>query len=314
MDKPTYQEFLKNLKDSLNGRADASMAPYAHVVYETVQGPRPYDLMKICSATIGPDDPVVIIRATIHGDEPGGSYTLMNHVGEIFDYAHARGVRLIIYPMDNPSGYEAGTRYNIENDTGDGGNNDGLRYELNDGTIVGGLGRDDTFKRWIWASEEPYRSRLTKETLALHDELKTLPLAQVRAIIDIHQDNYLTAPGTYFYAYGDTSRYHGIVTEIEKLATVFKNENIDSGYLAVPGSATVIESGVEVQDTFDTETDALGCIVRHDGSITDLFDRLGTPHAITIETTTQLPQDIVDQVNLAWIHGIIDLVHQGPLA
>jgi hypothetical protein len=55
-------------------------------------------------------------------------------------------------------------------------------------------------------------------------------------------------------------------------------------------------------------SDARGFIVRHDGSLTDLFWRLGTRHCICVETTGATPLDLSKKVNLTWIFGIADIL------
>ncbi len=53
--------------------------------------------------------------------------------------------------------------------------------------------------------------------------------------------------------------------------------------------------------------DAEGFIECHDGSITDHFHRAGVPFTAAIETTTDTPWALADEINLLWARGFIDL-------
>ncbi len=305
-----YQDYIQRLRQEVEGRSDATLTPYATVAYKKGTELVSYDLFKIASKDIEPKDSVLLIRACIHGNEPAGALTIGRYISEMFTYAHERGVKLIVYPLDNPSGFEHQTRYNFEDDSGACGNNDFLRYTLANGEVVDDLGTGNNFASWHWSSAPEFSIVLPKETAALHAELKHIPLEQVRGVIDFHQDNYIMYPGAYWYGFPDTKRYENIVEEIEKTVRVFKNEHIDSGFLNGP-SYTADKAGPDgtsVPDAFDPVTDERGFIERHDGTLPDLFYRLGAQHCITVETTTSLSEEAVDRVNMAWVRGVVDLL------
>lgn len=305
---PSYQEFLGNIRTTLR-RTDVVIEKVGELHYHTLSGEKIYDYIKISSTPIAPTDKILLIRAGIHGDETAGVLTLMKHIGAIFDYAHARGVKLIIFPLDNPSGFEAGTRYNIEGDRGDAGNNDFVRYILADGTVVDDLGSKNEFKEWKWSSDPMFNIQLPKETVMLHNELKKLPLGQIAAVLDLHADNFVAAPYAYHYAYGDLTRYHEIATKIKEIVPVLVNAYINSGYINGPDFVPeIIRAGQVVLDDPDLKSDADGFIVRYEGSLPDLMQRLGAAHAVTVETTGAVAEDVADQVNLLWIFGLIDLI------
>ncbi|MEK7084281.1 MAG: succinylglutamate desuccinylase/aspartoacylase family protein [Patescibacteria group bacterium] len=305
---PAYSEFISSIEQQISRKSDVVLFRCGALRYEAAGEAKTYDFVKIQSHPIADADPILLIRAGIHGDEIAGPLTIMNHVGEIIDYAHARGVKLVIFPLDNPSGFERNMRYNMEGDFGNGGNNDFIRYELENGDIVDDLGTGNAFKCWHWASDLPIGNTLPKETAMLHAELKKLPLSRVKAVIDLHQDNYIRFPGAYHYAYGDVSAYRKIVEDIRTIVPVFINEHIDSGYLNGPSYRPEQPQGdTIVVDPFDPVTDDLGFIIRHDCTLPDLFWRLGTKHCITVETTAVTPPEISDAVNMVWIRGLIDL-------
>ena len=275
-----------------------------------------YDFLKISSKDITPQDPVLLIRAGIHGNERAGPLTIEQYGNEIFDYAHKQGVKVILYPLGNPSGFSAGLRYNIDNDNGgNDGNNDFLRYELEDGSIKGDI-RDGKipFKRFLWSSDPSLGIHLPLETELMHKLLKEDPLHQVKGSIDLHQDHLTpnASPVAYQYALGNIHEYKPIIEEILKICPVYKNQLISAGYQTqIDGNGNVISTPLESETEVIDED---GSIVRYDGSITDLFYRLGTPYNVAVETTGATPIDIACKVNLLWIQGFIDLIQKHSAA
>ena len=244
---------------------------------------------KIRSKKIEPKDKVVLIRAGIHGDEIAGPATVLKYINQIIDYAHSREIKIIIYPLGNPSGYQLNTRYNID---GEKNNNDFVRYELPDGSFTDDLKEDDKFKKWYWSSDKKLGLKLPRETSLMHRIIKKDPLKQIVGAIDLHQD-YITPdakPTAYQYPFGDLKNYETIISKISKIIPLLKNTEISAG----EPSATI--------------SDEDGSIVRHDGVLADLFCQLGAKYAITVETTGVTPIKKAHQVNLIWIYGIIDLV------
>jgi predicted deacylase len=223
----------------------------------------------------------VLITAGFHGDEKAGPLTLLEHVAEIVDYAAARGVGLLVYPCVNPSGFEAHTRYNI---SGERPNNDFLRYEIAPGVWRGELRDGEQFSRIV-----PAVDGLPKETAALARELDRAPLPA--ASLDLHQDNFIHGSLFYAYVFGDLANYRPLLARAGSLVPVLRSSIVDSGY--EPGS--------------DVRADAEGFIICPDGSITDKFHRAGVPYVAAIETTTETPGPLSDEINLIWIRGFIDL-------
>ena len=69
--------------------------------------------------------------------------------------------------------------------------------------------------------------------------------------------------------------------------------------------SSLVDSGHEPGS--DVHADAEGFIECHDGSITDHFHRAGVPYTAAIETTTETPAALADEINLIWMRGFIDL-------
>lgn len=278
-----------------------------------------YDFLKITSKDIKPNDPVLLIRAGIHGDEISGPVAIERHGNEIFNYAHDNGVKVILYPLGNPSGFHAGLRYNIDNDVGwnphakEGdkktGNNAFIHYELKDGTIKDDI-RDGKvpFKRFLWSSDPILGIRLPIETQLMHKLLKEDPLSQVKGSIDFHQDLITpnAPPAAYQYVLGNLEAYKPITEKVSKICLLYRNKLMDSGY-----KVKIDENGNVIGNIPEPEpTDEDGSIVRHDGSITDLFYRLGTPYNVVPETMGATPLDVACQVNLLWTKGFVDLIQK----
>ena len=258
-----------------NASVPAPAAAFRYGV--VVEGGREFDLIGLRLA--GPR--TVLVTAGFHGDEKAGPLTLLEHAAEIVDYAAARGVGLCIYPCINPSGFEAHTRYNI---SGERPNNDFLRYEIAPGLWRGELRDGEGFSQIVPAVEG-----LPKETAALSRELDRAPLPA--ASLDLHQDNFIHGSLFYAYVFGDLASYRPLMARAGSLVPVLRSSIVDSGY--EPGS--------------DVRADAEGFIICPDGSITDKFHRAGVPYVAAIETTTETPSALSDEINLIWIRGFIDL-------
>ncbi len=282
--------FDDKLLDSLRCRQDLLITQH-NLAHET----KNYQFLKIVSKNIRPQDKVVLISAGMHGDEIAGPLTILEHINLIIDYIHANNLSVIIYPNINPYGFEHCKRYEISSNR-EGVYNDPnnfIRYILHDGTFSDGLKDKNVFKEWLWSSDEDLDLTLPDETLLMHQLLKKDPLHQVVAAIDLHQD-YLTPnapPAAYQYIYGDSIVYSKIYSEIERRIPILRNSYIDAGY---------INGGLL--------SDAYGSLVRYDGSLSDLMQRLGAQYVVTVETTGTTPLETANEINLAWIIGIVDLI------
>ncbi|MGB5424858.1 MAG: succinylglutamate desuccinylase/aspartoacylase family protein [Desulfobacterales bacterium] len=250
-----------------------------------------YDFFRIASRDIKQNDKILLIRAGIHGDEAAGPLTIIQYFNRIFDYAHKRGVKLIIYPLGNPAGYDIKQRYNTDYSEGSGANNDFVLYELENGKLLDDIGRGAKFKRWYWSSDRRLNHELPTETVLMHEFLKRDPLESIVASLDLHQDSIspINRAATYHYAFGDLSVYGRIVEAINKTVPVIAHKMISAG------------------QSRGMRTNKEGFIVRHDGTLGDLLYRLGVKYSVTPETTGKTPLDRACLVNWLWIKGLIDL-------
>jgi hypothetical protein len=255
----------------------APAAPFSYG--SVVEDGRSFPLVGLCS----PGARTVLVSAGFHGDEKAGPLTLLEHAPELVAYAAARDVGLRLYPCINPSGFEAHTRYNL---TGERPNNDFLRYETEPGVWRGELRDGQAFTRVAPATAG---DGMPKETAALARELDREP--PPLAALDLHQDNFIHGALFYAYVFGDRTGYRPLVARSGALVPILRSSIVDSGH--EPGS--------------DVRADEEGLIICHDGSITDRFHRAGVPYTAAIETTTETPAALADEINLIWIKGFIDL-------
>ncbi|HEX6246311.1 MAG TPA: hypothetical protein VFZ64_00450 [Nocardioidaceae bacterium] len=265
-----------------------------------------WDLLRIASKDIGPDDPVVVVRATIHGDEIAGALTVLNYLDELVAHAHARGVKLVVYPLGNPSGFDLRVRYNADHHMGE-GNNDFLRYVMEDGSVRGDLPVGVPFARWLWADDPDLGLDLPVETRLMLELVRKDPLQQVVAAFDLHQD-YVTeglGPCTYQYAFGDLDRYTEIVRRVHEVVPPLADVDVSAGF-----GEQIDEHGHLLPHEGETamRSDDLGFIVRHDGTFSDFYQRMGVPHSIATETSGATPMADACLVNWIWLTGVIDLV------
>jgi predicted deacylase len=250
-----------------------------------------YDFYRIASRGIKLSDKLMLIRAGIHGDEVSGPLTILQYFNRIFDIAHHRGIKLIIYPLGNPAGFEAKTRYSGDNGREPSANNDFVRYEVEKGILKDDIRSGARFKRWYWSSDRRLNQELPPETGLMHALLKQEPLESIVAALDLHQD-YITPikrAAAYHYAFGDLPVYSRIVEAVDKIVPVAANRVISAGQ----------KSGMR--------TNRQGFIVRHDGTLGDLMHRLGVSHSVTPETSGKTPLEAACRVNWTWIKGLINL-------
>ena len=250
-----------------------------------------FDFFRIASRGIRQCDRVLLIRAGVHGDETAGPLTVVQYFNRMFDYAHRRDVKLIVYPLGNPAGYHTRQRYSGDVGLGAVANNDFLRYELESGDLVDDIGRGAGFKRWHWSSDRRLNIELPAETALMHALLKRDPLESVVAALDLHQDTIspIDRPAAYHYAFGDLSVYEGVVETVGKTVPVLANKMIGAG-----------QAGA-------MKTNGQGFIVRHDGTLGDLLHRLGVRYTVTPETTAKTPLNQACRVNWLWIKAMVDL-------
>jgi predicted deacylase len=246
-----------------------------HEYGRVLEGGKAYPLLRL---TV-PGERWLVITSGFHGEEPAGPLTLLEHLRDIAAYARERRVGLRVYPCINPSGFEAGTRYNA---SGEKPNNDFLRYELEPGGVwKGELHGGERVLRHVLYDGGPKETRAVREDIARHPA--------PAAALDIHQDNYLGGICTYAYTFGDKAAYRPLMRAAAAHARVMAHERVDEHNVA----------------------DADGLVEFHDGSVTDYFMREGVPYTAALETTTATPLAACPAVNLVWIRGFIDLAARG---
>ena len=298
--RATSSTLLSRIEDAVARRGDLVLTR-RELVYRAGRWP----LVRVASRALDEAAGVVLVLAGLHGDEIAGPLTVAQELERLAERAHGHGLGLLVYPLANPSGFDAGTRYNVDRDRGSAGNGDFLRYLLPDGTVVDEVEAGPAPRRWRWSSE--LGVPLPVETRALHDLLRHDPLARVVAALDLHQD-LLTegvGPAAYAYAFGDRSAYHAIVADVGALVPLLARRAIGAGF-----GVEIDEAGHARQPAPATNapvSDAHAFIERHDGSLTDLMFRLGVRYSVAVETTGATPLEVACAVNRRWLEGMIEL-------
>jgi hypothetical protein len=304
------QEFHALLRERVRARSDVvcSTHPLAHRAGT-------WELLRIASTGLAPEemraeDRVVVVRATIHGDEVAGALTILNYFDALVDYAHERDLKLILYPLGNPSGFDRGLRYNADHHMGE-GNNDFLRYLMADGSIEGDLGPGRPFESWRMADDPSLGIDLPAESRLMLELVRQDPLDQVVAAFDLHQDYVTDLPScAYHYAFGDLGRYAPVVARVAEVVPLLAGFDMAGGFgeqIDADGTVLPHPEGQAMR------SDDHGFIVRHDASFSDFFDRLGVGHSIATETSGATPMDQACLVNWIWLTGVMDLLsREGP--
>jgi predicted deacylase len=266
-----YAEWLEQIDE------EADLAGLERSVYGIVEGARgAYPLVRYRTRSAAPGERRLLVTAGFHGDERAGPETLAAPALLFAQRmsASSRGVALDVFPCVNPTGFEAGTRYNRR---GERPNNDCLRYEMPDGSLAGELPSPGTpFRAWRPRDGGP------EETRALVAALMESPAHD--AALDLHEDPSVAGAGTYAYILGPR----------EPLRVVQRAAGIA---LPVLRDAAV----------YGARTDADGLIEAHDGSVTDLAFRRGARVAVCVETTTDSPAPQSRLVQVLWLGAMIGL-------
>lgn len=267
-----------------------------------------WELLRIASKGLDPGDlrgteRVVVVRGTIHGDEVAGALTVLNYLDELVEAAHERDLRLIVYPLGNPSGFDRGLRYNADHHMGE-GNNDFLRYRMPDGSLEGDLGPGRPFDSWVMADHPALGVDLPAESRLMLELVRQDPLPQVVGALDLHQDHLSGLPPcAYHYAFGDLERYADVTRRITEVVPLLTGYDVSGGF------GEQIDADGQVVPRAEGEgmrTDERGFIVRHDGSFSDFYHRLGAAHSIAPETSGATPMEQACLVNWIWLTGVLD--------
>ena len=269
----TWDQFEKAFRTHAN-------VAQVETVDEVYEAGRAFPLLRVST----PGERRLLVTAGFHGDEVAGPLTLLHHLPELVSCAQQRNVALSIYPCINPSGFDIRTRYNA---SGASPNNDFVRYHTRHGDDwrwVDALSPGQAFETWRPFTEGP------SETRVMAKQLASLPTPH--AMLDIHQDPWLTRQACYAYVFGDRSGYRPLLNRSRQVLPVAANEEVDTGLWS----------------------DEEGLIELHDGSITDLFWRRGTPFVATLETSTMAPLPLCHAVNMIWLRGFVDLAAEGTNA
>ncbi len=226
----------------------------------------------------------LLITTGFHGEEFNGPISLLGIFDEAAAFAKTMRVRMVVYICVNPSGFDLHKRYNASNEFF---NNDFMRYVIKGGKFVGTLKKfDEPFVSTTLVSSP------AKEVRLLQKDTRQYIFPVPAAVLDIHQD-HLKAGNLYAYILDRRPTYLKIMNKLKKITEIARN---------VP--AMNFENGRKVHYRIDND----GFIFLHDGTLTDMFYRLGSKFVVCAETNTTLPVKQVCQINLIWIKELIKLI------
>ncbi len=229
----------------------------------------------------------LLITSGFHGEEFNGPISLLKILPRLARRARDRGVNLLVYPCVNPSGFDARQRYNI---SGEEQNNDFLRYEVKKGVWAGTLKKGEKFLRYKLVASPAREARLLRADLR---RAGLLGRQKPSAVLDIHQDDDLERGDFYAYIFDQPEIYEKIMRRLDKFAGRARDV-----------TALNFEGHRKVRYMIDKN----GFIFLHDGTLTDMFYRLGVPFVAAVETNQRLPFAQVVKINRLWAEALLDLV------
>lgn len=252
------------------------------ISYGLVKEKKIYRLYKI--VVDGNSKKTLIITSGFHGEEYNGPISLLQIIDKVIDHAKSKKINLIIYPCINPSGFDLRQRYNASNEIP---NNDFLRYEIKKGIWTSIIRPKQEFLKYkfIWSK--------AKEVKQFQKDLKKWGKVPV-GILDIHQDDELSKCDFYSYIFDKKNIYRKIMAKLDCIAARCRNVKL----------LMVNEKGIEFNDTIDSE----GFIMTHDGTVTDMFYRLGSSFSVVSETNVRMPLRKVSAINKIWAEDLINLI------
>lgn len=237
--------------------------------YPLKYGERIYQLMVLESEKLERFEKILFLRAGIHGTEPEGPEFLKTNLQKIVNYVHQRKIGLIIIPVGNPSGLEAGTEYNV---LGQKENNchvktKRINYPVPEETKL----MDWLLVQWLKKENRP-----------------------IRGVIDFHSETDPVSPpskeGTYCYVNKKDKKFLAIIKKIAQFAPVLKNTEVVNF-----GSAKAV-------------TDENGLVVFADGSLTDYLSSQGVDRCLVPEVMAGMNMKQVSKIYWTWLAGVVEIL------
>lgn len=305
----TAEAYYATLLRGLKGRADIRLTWYT--LRYGKHGRRRYRFLRIASADIDRNDNILLITTGMHGDEATGPLFVLRRINWILNTAHEAGVKVIIYPLINPSGFELGTHYNLLGDAKlQRGNNDFLVFRNRKGDIAYDLGTRDTAALVLKfrSSDRRLRLRLPPEARLMHRLLENdfwNHHKQIIGALDLHEGKdedelALKEPaGAFHYAFVKHA-FAGIARNVARAGIpVLRNRSVSDGFERSSDGYALVRV---------MKTDNDGCIRYYDGSLTEYLWRLKVPYAACVDTTNGLFRRRIMELYGLWVRGMIALI------
>jgi hypothetical protein len=235
----------------------------------------------------GQRDRNILVMTGVHGEEQVGPLTVLSNFDKIVDIAARAGIGITIYPCFSPTGWGVGERDNIRNSA----TNNVIEYLSKEtGKFTKETHRDNYTD--VRMSEDA-----AKEAQDFYEDVMNNPIPD--AALDIHQDSDLKKknlkPSTYAYVYKPEELRH-IAQAATRYLQPAAGQKVEL-YDVEHSKGTVDKDGLLICSDIDNTTQGF-------------FEHLQIPYTCTLETSLNAPLDKVDQVNMTWISGLIDLLAQ----
>lgn len=297
----SYKDFIQEIKGKLQKRRCCKFTKYGTIKEKGVS----YPLYKIQSEKIAKKDKILVITTGFHGEEPQGPITIQNHEERILNYANEKGVKIIIYPCINPSGFEYNKRYNLSDKSP---NNYFIYYKIKPKIFASEIPYRTKFEKYIEMDKTKLRKQMPKESLLLIKDLKkSLINKKPIAILDMHQDDETPKNTHYMIIAGEKRKeYQKIMQKAGKYVRILKNISLSQSSTTIYGIKSPKELQKKIQKAY--QLDEKGIITIHDGTITDFLYRKGAKHAVAIETDIKMSPKTAQKINLLWIKEMIDFI------
>jgi GNAT superfamily N-acetyltransferase len=222
------------------------------------------------------------IISGVHGEEQVGPLTVLERLPDILKYAKEKGVGLNIYPLYNPTGWGRGKR-NIKDGTP---SNHLIEYRVKGKWVL-----EVADRRYDDVRVAPDAS---DEAKAFYEDIISIPTPD--AMVDLHQDSDLDKkdlpPSTYAYVFDDQLRE--VAKKAAEILPAAAGQKVEL-YDVEGNKGTVDPDGLLICKDIDNTTQGV-------------FEHLGCPLTVTVETSLTADKAKVDEVNLTWIYGLIDSI------
>lgn len=250
-----------------------------------------FSFLEIASTNLQDYESVLGVRSTAHGEERYATLATAFAFSGIVKYAHARNVGILWYPATNEYGFSGFYRYNPSYYAEQkkrrklffGTNDGGILFDLGNhhlvDTVKGGREAAHKIKRIVTSQGEnlcPEAKIHVNRLRKLHASGELNFSEQKVAFLDFHEDHIvdgedetpadgLPGRGIYFTSCNPVSPFRPTMERINEFIPVLRNRWVDTG------------------DGQRGRTNAIGQVVKHDGTLGYRFHLEGAELSATVD-------------------------------